>query len=244
MTATKSERIVEALVSAYKTELRRDFLALTLQTDIHSSYRDIDYAVFLKNINGGIYETIARINTRLEKKYGTTLDIFLYEAKGFRKSVNPWSVEIVRRNTQAIYGKNFWRSLSYKPRQIMNGAFVYLEENREKFLRYLKNISRQRGDWITVWALDHLFVTVKIYNSLFGFWSLGKERNLREFQQVNPQLARRLAAVYKLRHKAVKKGPLHYLAQCYALSERISALAQKTTLHSFLSSYKREPAVN
>lgn len=239
MKSAKSERIVEAIVKAYKTELRRDFLALTLQTDIHSSHRDIDYAVFLKNINSDVYERLARINARLEKKYGTTLDIFLYEAKSFRKSVNPWSAEIVRRNTMAIYGRNFWNELSYTPIQIRRGAFEYLEENGEKFLRYIKNIGRQRAEWIVAWALDHLFVTVKIYNSLFGFWSLGKERNLREFRQVNPKLARRLATIYRLRHKTTNKHSLHYLAQCYDLSEHIASLAKKQTPRSFLRSYKR-----
>ena len=243
MTLTKSEYIIKALISAYKTELRRNFLALTLQTNIHAAHYDIDYAVLVRLLDRKSYERLAKINARFERKFGITLDLFLYEIGTLRKSINPWSAEIVQRNTKAVYGKHFWSNLSYTPIQILRGAFAYLDGNREKFRRYIKNIGRQRGEWIVAWALDHLFSAVKVYNSLFGFWSLGKERNLMELRHVNRRLARRLETIYRLRHNGAIKDPIHYLAKCYALSEYISALARKRTLRSFVRSHKKELAV-
>lgn len=239
MVLAKSERVTQILISVYKTELQRNFLAFTLQTDVHAEHQDIDYAVLLKNIDSNVYERLAKINARFEKKYNTTLDMFLYEVRNLRDSVNPWSAEIVRRNTIALYGKNFWLNLRYAPNEIFRGAFTYLEENREKFRRYIKNIGRQRRKWIVVWALDHLFVAVKVYNSLFGFWSLGKKHNLLELHQLNPDLARRLEAIYRSRYKEASKDPLHFLAECYDLSEVISTSALKRTVRSFLQSHKR-----
>lgn len=242
MKLTKSERVVKTLISVYKAELRRQFLALTLQTNIHATHYDIDYALLVRRLDMKSYERIAKINARFERRYGITLDLFLYETGSLRAAINPWSAEIVRRNTKALYGKHFWSKLTYTPTQILRGAFTYLERNHEKFLRYIKNIGRQRGEWIVAWALDHLFSAVKVYNSLFGFWSLGKERNLMEFRYVRPRLARRLETIYRSRRKGAGKDPIHYLARCYALSEYISALARRRTLRSFSQSYKKELA--
>lgn len=239
MSSNKSEKIIQDLIATYKAELGKQFLAFTLQTAIHNAHRDIDYAVFLQNINGGTYEKLAKINAKIEKKYNITLDMFLYEIKSFRDSINPWSAKIVQHNTKAVYGKNFWSNLSYSPKQIFQGAFIYLNGNREKFLRYIKNISHQEKDWIVLWALDHLFVAVKIYNSLFGFWSLGKERNLSELASINSSLARRVGSIYGLHRNEAVKNPIKYLAECYAVSEYIAKLAGRRTLIQFTRSYKK-----
>lgn len=239
MALTTSERVIKALISAYKTGLGGNFLALTLQTNIHAAHSDIDYALLVQRLDMKSYERIAKINARFERKFGITLDLFLYEFGTLRTVINPWSTEIVRRNTKAVYGKHFWSDLSYTSTQIHRGAFTYLDNNREKFRRYIKNIGRQRGEWIVAWALDHVFSAVKVYNSLFGFWSLGKERNLMELRHINPRLARRLETIYRLRHIRARKDPIHYLAKCYALAEYISDLIRKRTLRSFRTTLQK-----
>ena len=239
----KPEQILRKVVQAYRIALGDNFVALTLQTNFRVVYNDIDYAILVRRLDAKSYKSIARINQRFERKFGITLDLFPYEVGSFREALNPWSVEIVRRNTKGVYGKNFWDTISSTPTKIFRGAAVYLASNNEKFLRYIKNIGRQKREWIVAWALDHLFVAIKVHNSLFGFWSLGKERNLSELKQITPSIARRVQMIYQSYRSGTVKDPIRYLAQCYALTERIAVRAGKRTLRQFMRTHKKKPAI-
>jgi hypothetical protein len=242
MSFSRSERILKEVVVAYRTALGRGFVALTLQTNLTTVHSDIDYSLFVRRLDAKTYARIAQINARLEKTYHITLDVFLYETDSFHTAINSWSAEIVRRNTVVQYGNNFWDCVSFTPSEIFSDARSYLKKNQEKFLRYIKNIGRQKKEWIIMWAIDHLFVAIKVYNSLFGFWSLGKERNLLELKRVHASLARRVRIMYQLYRNETVKDPIQYLAQCYALAERITVLGGKRTLSQCIRAYKKELA--
>ncbi len=217
---------VQDMLKRLKKQLQENLLSVHIHSDLTNTFTDIDFCIYVKEITPQTYLELIVIMDEIGEKHNILLDPFLHdEAELSGRHIDPYGNELVKSQCTIIYGKQYTHPNCFTKEEIGQARLRYIKGVEDKFRRFIKNIKRQQSDWIVEWALDHLFCSVKAYNSLYGFYTLGKKRNISEHAKTGSERLNDVEQLYSIAKSGKsfsREEARKFLAEAYALSHELN----------------------